>query len=184
MTYDFDDEDNSWINALVTEVPIPAVKARTKRKTTGKGLWKMSPEACAKISAGNKGKVISAEHRARLSFLNKGKKLGPSPLRGRKHTPETCALISERLRGHIKGPPSAQHRAAISARHSRPVMTPSGVFPSRKAAVAWAKENGLLNPGVRLDQWLKTHPKMFYYLDGGPVGRSAKKTKKTKKGSK
>jgi hypothetical protein len=89
---------------------------------------------------------------------------GTSPLRGRKHSLDTCALISVKLKGRTKGPASAEHRARNSASKCRPIMTPTGVFPSRLAAVEWARANGLLNAGRRLDQWLKTNPTQFYYI--------------------
>ena len=53
--FDFDETDNSWIDALVVEVPAqPTINKRVKTDRKWKGLWRMSPEVGQKISEGLK----------------------------------------------------------------------------------------------------------------------------------
>jgi hypothetical protein len=46
----------------------------------------------------------------------------------------------------------------------KPIMTPTGVFPSLKHAAEWAVANGLPNAYKKIGKWLKTHPELFYYI--------------------
>jgi len=132
MTYNFDDEDNSWLDASLEAVPVKITK--TEARATSKGFWKMSPEFCAKVSAGLKGRTLSAE---------------------------TCAKISAARKGR---PLSAKQKASLQGVNAKPIMTPSGVFPSQWAAGEWAQANGLLNAHQKIRKWRKTHPKLFYLI--------------------
>jgi group I intron endonuclease len=72
----------------------------------GKGRGKVSDESKAKISAFNKGKILSPETRAKMSASMKGKT----------HSPETRKKISDSKKGKNKGKiPSPETRAKISA---------------------------------------------------------------------
>lgn len=59
---------------------------------------------------------------------------------------------------------TAQTRFSIQQAKFRPIMTPSGSFPSKTAAVEWAQARGLVNAYNKITKWLKTHPELFYYL--------------------
>jgi len=142
------DTDNSWLDATLAPEP---VKAKTQRKTTGKGLWKMSPEFCEKMSAIGKGRKATAEHCAAISAANKGKK----------RTAEQRAAMSAARKGRIM---TAEHRRRLGLVRAKPIMTPTGVFPSKIAAVRWAEANGLCNADKKINLWLKTHPDMFYLV--------------------
>jgi hypothetical protein len=50
----WDDEDNSWMDALVSEVPAAPAKSTT---SAGKGLWKNPPEFGQKVSARRRGQT-------------------------------------------------------------------------------------------------------------------------------
>jgi hypothetical protein len=79
--------------------------------------------------------------------------------------PEKRAQISASMTGRTK---SAEHQAKIAARNqerSKPIQTPHGEFPSRKAAVEHMLEIGIVNAGRKLDKWLKTRPTEYYYID-------------------
>jgi hypothetical protein len=149
MTYNFDDEDNSWLDASLEAVPVKITK--TEARATSKGFWKMSPEFCAKVSAGLKGRTLSAETCAKVS----------AGLKGRTLSAETCAKISAARKGR---PLSAKQKASLQGVNAKPIMTPSGVFPSQWAAGEWAQANGLLNAHQKIRKWRKTHPKLFYLI--------------------
>ena len=114
----------------------------------------VSDETRARSSAANKGKTVSAETRAKRS----------EALKGRKRTAEARAKASVSL----SKPKSADGRVSIAqsnqARFSKPIMTPSGVFPSLKSASEWAVANGLVNARQKIVAWLVTHPDQFYYV--------------------
>lgn len=42
--------------------------------------------------------------------------------------------------------------------------TPSGAFPSKKAATEWSLEKGVRNPAGKFDKWIKERPDEFYYI--------------------
>jgi hypothetical protein len=53
---------------------------------------------------------------------------------------------------------------ACTLAKQKPIMTPTGVFPSLKHAAEWAQANGLPNAYKKIGKWLKTHPELFYYI--------------------
>ena len=156
MTYD-DQDDLSWLDAMVSEVPVAPVHT-VKPKTASKGLWKMTPEVGAKISAALKGKkrtAHTAQTRAKIS----------AAIKGRTHTTQTRAQMSATRKGKGRTH-TAQTRAKIQANssQSKPIMTPTGAFPSKYAAGAWAQAHGLADAHNKINKWLKTHPDQFYYI--------------------
>ena len=68
--------------------------------SNGPGLlgmtYSLSPDACARIGARHRGKVVSSETRAKLSAANKGK---APPNAGGPRSPETRAKIAASLKG-------------------------------------------------------------------------------------
>ena len=46
----------------------------------------------------------------------------------------------------------------------KPIMTPTGKFPSIRSAAEWAVANGLVNAHKKISKWLKTHPELFYFI--------------------
>jgi hypothetical protein len=55
-------------------------------------------------------------------------------------------------------------RIIIQQAKFRPIMTPTGLFPSKRAAADWAESHGLVNAHNKIQKWLKTHPDQFYYV--------------------
>jgi hypothetical protein len=78
--------------------------------------------------------------------------------------PEVKAKISDSMKGKQK---SDEHLAKVSARNkerSKPIITPWGEFPSRKAAVIWALENtNIPNVDKKIQKLVKTEGSGFYY---------------------
>ena len=141
--------------ATGTQVPWSEFKTWSAQRQ-GRSLvpYVVSDETRARSSAANKGKTVSAETRAKRS----------EALKGRKRTAEARAKASVSL----SKPKSANGRVSIAqsnqARFSKPIMTPSGVFPSLKSASEWAVANGLVNARQKIVAWLVTHPDQFYYV--------------------
>jgi hypothetical protein len=142
--------------ATGTQVPWSEFKTWSAQRQ-GRSLvpYVVSDETRARSSAANKGKTVSAETRAKRS----------AALKGRKRTAEARAKASVSLRGK---PKSVGGRVSIAqsnqARFSKPIMTPTGVFPSLKSASEWAVANGLVNARQKILAWLVTHPDQFYYV--------------------
>ena len=127
----------------------------------------------------------SVETRNKISALQQGHK---------RHTAESCEAISRyhkqadsvlrsakvaesRTQGirRSRANPSDKLKALWAAGNPRgieaatlakqkPIMTPTGVFPSLKHAAEWAVANGLPNAYKKIGKWLKTHPELFYYI--------------------
>ena len=141
--------------ATGTQVPWSEFKTWSAQRQ-GRSLvpYVVSDDTRARSSAANKGKTVSAETRAKRS----------EALKGRKRTAEARAKASVSL----SKPKSADGRVSIAqsnqARFSKPIMTPSGVFPSLKSASEWAVANGLVNARQKIVAWLVTHPDQFYYV--------------------
>ena len=141
--------------ATGTQVPWSEFKTWSAQRQ-GRSLvpYVVSDETRSRSSAANKGKTVSAETRAKRS----------EALKGRKRTAEARAKASVSL----SKPKSADGRVSIAqsnqARFSKPIMTPSGVFPSLKSASEWAVANGLVNARQKIVAWLVTHPDQFYYV--------------------
>jgi len=77
-------------------------------------LHKHSAETCVTMSAAQKGKTFSVEHRAKISAACKGK---PSALKGRTLSVEHRAKMSAAHKGKPGRIPSAEARAKMSAAH-------------------------------------------------------------------
>jgi len=99
-------------------------RAKQRSAKLGKKL-PHTPEWNLNIGAGQKGKVLTAEHRAKVRDANLGKKNGPhseatkakisAAQKGKKRGPQPAELISRRtahLKGHVV---SADTRAKIGA---------------------------------------------------------------------
>lgn len=96
-------EARGRISAFMSRIPRNAEWcARIGESNRRRGA--RSPETRAKIAAGHRGIILSAEHRAKLSAAWKGRKRPP-------FTAEHCANISKAQRGKTL---TAEHRAKIS----------------------------------------------------------------------
>lgn len=165
----FDEQtDFSFLNISVKDADVQPAKPKQPNgcgvTTIGNNLVTVSltktnsVETRAKISASKKGKRMSQESIDKMAQSKKG---GQSPMKGRTHSEEARALMSER---HSGGPKvghavSAETRAKISAINSKPVMTPNGVYPSIKAV---AEASGF--PGHVVRRWLKRFPTHYYFI--------------------
>ena len=156
--------------------PEQRAEISAKLSAAHKNRTPASAETRAKISAANKGRIISAEKNAKRSATLKNK------------TPEQRAEINAKIRAaalaRYKNPAQmAEIRAKRSAtlkartpeqraetlaklratRHllgiSRRVMTPYGVYPSITAVAQAANR---ITQTVR--SWMKKYPKHYYYL--------------------
>lgn len=77
----------------------------------GEGVsgYKMSPEILKKMSEFQKGKILSEEHKKKISEARKGIKRGPHSEEARKRMSE-----AQRERGSNRGPHSEEHKKKIS----------------------------------------------------------------------
>jgi len=80
--------------------------------------------------------------------------------------PEVQAKISASMTGKKK---SNDHNAKVAAKNkerSKPIITPWGEFPSRKAAVIYAQENtDIVNVDKKIQAWVKKPDSGFYYKE-------------------
>ena len=80
--------------------------------------------------------------------------------------PEVQAKISASMTGKKK---TDEHNAKVAAKNkerSKPIITPWGEFPSRKAAVVWAQENTtIVNIDKKIQAWVKKPDSGFYYKE-------------------
>ena len=80
--------------------------------------------------------------------------------------PEVQAKISASMTGKKK---TEEHNAKVAAKNkerSKPIITPWGEFPSRKAAVVWAQENtNIVNIDKKIQAWVKKPDSGFYYKE-------------------
>lgn len=79
--------------------------------------------------------------------------------------------VKQRLREHNLGKkrPGAWIQKMAQTKigntnHCKPFQTPSGAFASKKLAIDWATEQGVINAYGKLGHWLKTKPTEFYYI--------------------
>jgi hypothetical protein len=155
-------EFKTWSAIKQTRNLVPVVytaEARAKMSAASKGLPK-SAETRARMSASRFGLPKSDETREKLRTANVGKVLSE----------ETRAKISESRRGHKiteeqRAKMRAWHQANPRTNNAKPIMTPTGQFPSLIAAARWAEQNGLSNARNKIMGWLKTHPDQFYYVE-------------------
>jgi len=78
--------------------------------------------------------------------------------------PEVQAKISASRKGQKK---SAEHEAKVAAKNrerSKPIQTPYGEFPSRKAAAEHMASIGIGNAGKKLDKYLKIDKENYFYI--------------------
>jgi hypothetical protein len=135
-----------------------------------KKFVKLSDEHRAKIGVSQKGKTISDEHRARIGASNKGR-IKSETTREKSRQANLGKTLSDEHRAKIsaseKGKTvSAETRAKISANspkiNSKPIQTPLGQFPSKKAA---AEAHGF-SPQY-MDVKMKKFPTEYYYVSKG-----------------
>lgn len=139
-----------------------------------------SAETRAKSSAANTGQTRTAEQRANISNARKGQKRTPEhqakltakhqnrSLQTRKNmsAAQIGKVISVEARAAIslatKGKPkSAEHSAKIKNATSKPLMTPRGLYPNRRAF-----EDELVSQGgtaYQLILLMRQHPDQYYY---------------------
>ena len=83
------------------------------------------------------------------------------------HTEDAKKKIADANTGLVKGP---EIRAKLSVKkignnhRARPIVTPLGIFPSRKDAAEAYLASGKANALRWIEKWLKTDPKDFYYI--------------------
>jgi hypothetical protein len=87
---------------------------------------------------------MSEETRAKKSAARKGKP-------GKKHSEETRAKISDAHKGK---------KREDGWKWSKPVMTPNGLYPSKKAVAEAANVST-----VSVDKWIKKWPEHYFFLD-------------------
>jgi hypothetical protein len=155
-TFDeFDEQTDFSFMSLEEPAPV-AVTANTPKKSrsvqTGNitvgFVTSYSTEARAKISAAKTGSKLSDAHKAKISATKTGSKLSI----------ETKAKISKAFTGR-KHPHSAKSKASISLSLSKQIMTPAGIFGSRKEATEFYK----VKPW-KFGDWMLKHPQQFYYI--------------------
>jgi hypothetical protein len=79
--------------------------------------------------------------------------------------PEVQAKISASLKGKKK---DVEHDAKVAAKNkerAKAIMTPWGLYESRRAAIYGGKEQGIINPGGKIDAGIKKQSKEIFYLD-------------------
>lgn len=187
MQYDFD-QDNSWIDALVTEVPVKTDRKSSNSKSSNSKsgtFWTWGPEMRERLRQVNLGKTHTAEARAKIGAASKARtwtaetrakfiasrmghavsaetreKLRQANL-GKTISAQTRAKTSATTKGRKK---SAEFRAKVSAGKTRAMMTPVGMFPSRYLFQAWLEAQGVRDVYCKIGKWLKTHPTEVYYI--------------------
>lgn len=95
---------------------------------------------------------FSIEHRRKISeALSKN-----HPFKGKKHSEETKAKIKEKRRLQVF---TKEHNEKRAKSVCKKIMTPQGVFESRKeAAIHYKIDASCFN------YWIKTKPTQFYYI--------------------
>jgi hypothetical protein len=95
---------------------------------------------------------FSAEHRRKISeALSRN-----HPFKGKKHTEEARAKIREKRRLQVF---TREHHAKRAKSICKKIMTPRGLFESRKeAAIHYKTDPACFN------YWIKTKPTQFYYI--------------------
>lgn len=129
---------------------------------------KQSEETRAKIGAASKGRVMPPTHSEKVRKANLGRavsaetraKLRKANL-GRAVSAETRAKTSATLKGHKK-PANFGHK--VSAGKTRSIMTPVGLFESRKLFADWLYAQGVRDVDCKIGKWLKTHSDQVYYV--------------------
>jgi len=79
--------------------------------------------------------------------------------------PEVKAKISASMTGKKK---TQEHLAKVAAKNkerAKPIMTPWGLYESRRAAIVGGKEQNVSNPSGKIDAALKKKSTEIFYLD-------------------
>jgi mannose-6-phosphate isomerase-like protein (cupin superfamily) len=79
--------------------------------------------------------------------------------------PEVQEKISASLKGKKK---TDEHNAKVAAKNkerAKSIMTPWGLYESRRAAIRGGKEQGIINPGGKIDAAIRKQSKEIFYLD-------------------
>jgi hypothetical protein len=79
--------------------------------------------------------------------------------------PEVQAKISKSMKGKKKSKDHLSKVAAKNKERSKPITTPWGNYESRLIAIKAGKEQGISNPGGKIDKWVKIPNSGFYYKD-------------------
>jgi hypothetical protein len=104
-----------------------------------------SDEQKAKMSASRRGRVLTPDWRAKIGNAHKGR--------------EVSAETRAKLSANYRRPWSEESSAKLSAIKSTPVMTPNGLFPSRKAV---ARAAGV-GPAT-ITRWMRKWPEHYYFV--------------------
>ena len=102
---------------------------------------------------------------------------------GRTHDADTCERLRQintgkKRRGEAWIAGMAQKKLG-NGHHNKPFVTPSGAFASRRQAVDWATEQGLVNALGKFERWVKTRPTEFYYITPDEFAALPKKLYRT-----
>lgn len=173
------DEFMSWSpQKQHTNLKIYTISEETRAKISAamKGK-KKTAEHIENNRRANIGRTASEETRAKLSAMRKGKVHSDKAKenmtavqRNRVLSEDAKARLSAAMKGKKKGPLSAEMKARLSAANKgkkrapllAQVMTPKGVFPTRKdAAVAYNVHY------QSFSRWLKNRPTEFYVITDG-----------------
>jgi hypothetical protein len=123
---------------------------------------------CAKISISSTGIPHSEETKNKLKNTYSTDSM--RAVQASKSKPHTEEAI-EKIRNANLGLKHDKERVEKMARsrkgqavYHKPFVTPSGAFPSKKAAIEWATDNGVRNAAGKFDKWIKQRPTEFYYI--------------------
>ena len=158
--------DMSWLDIGEQD---PAPVSKSKSKSTAQFItWEHPTEIRQKISQAQKGhkrhtdqsrQAISDYHKRPDSVLRSAEMQAKRTKGIRRSRANPSAKLQALW---AAGNPKAV--AAATLAKQKPIMTPTGVFPSLKHAAEWAVANGLCNAYKKIGKWLKTHPEQFYYI--------------------
>jgi len=134
-----------------------------------------SDETRRKASERHKGKVLTEETRRKISEARKGivfseetrRKIGDAS-RGRIVSEETRRKLSESHKGRkVVVTEEARRRMSetqIAINQNLPIMTPNGIFISRKALKERLVADGYKEANARIREWFKLYPNDYYYI--------------------
>ena len=122
-----------------------------------------------KLSKAQRGKILSEEHRRKISEAKKGKNRGPlstehrrkvseamkgenNPMYGKTHSEESLQKMSEWQKGKNRGPLSTEHRRKISEAHTGKKKSPDHI---RKMSEAKKGKKPSEETRRKLSEWQK-----------------------------
>jgi len=126
------------------------VKFNSRRYEFCKRMWSESMRGDK--NPFHNSSCFSPEHRRKISESL----LKNPPMKGKKHTEEARAKIKEKRRLQVFTKEQNEKRAKSV---SKKIMTPAGIFESRKAASEFYKKD----PAC-FNQFMKSRPKEYYYI--------------------